>query len=333
MVSMSESDNTPPNLDARFFQPKGYEFQFFERRGSQRLRKIRYGIFMPKNPKGIIIHLPGLSEFAEKYYELASNIYDQNYGYVTIDWVGQGKSSRYMDNAHKRHADPFDEDVEDLHALITQYIPDHTPLFMLAHSMGGNLGMRYALKHPRTFQAIGLSAPMFGIKAVSALPIPFRHQLSSFLNSFFSEKYVFGGMDWNEHMRGKKGIDIFSSDPIRGKIHHQWSLADEELRLGAITYGWVEEALQSCSVLFQDPTLKSLETPIFIGMAEKEALVDNHEIHRAHSMLLHSELIEFSGAQHEILVEIDEIRGAFLKHYFSLVEKTLQNVQNKANTD
>ncbi len=330
---MNEHKNIPPGLDQRFYKPEGYIFNFFERKGTQRLRKIRYALYMPENPKGIIVHLPGLSEFAEKYYELAHDIYDKNYGYVCIDWVGQGKSSRYMDNTHKRHADPFEEDVADLHELITQYVPDKGPLFMLAHSMGGNLGIRYAIEHPHTFKAIGLSAPMFGIKAVAALPKDIRHHISSFMNNFFSEKYVLGGMDWNEHLRGKEGIDIFSSDPIRGKLHHKWSLADEELRLGAITYGWVDEALKSCAALFKPDVLDQVKVPVFIGVAEKEGLVDNDEIRRAYNMLPHAELVEFTGAQHELLVEIDSIRDAYLKRYFSLIEKATQNVQNKASAN
>ncbi len=168
---MSIPENTQPDLETRLTQPEGWRWHSFEHEG----RKIRFGSVSPKDsiPDAVIVCLHGVREFSEKYFETARWCLDNNFAFWTCDWVGQGKSTRYLKNPQKRYNLSFNRDVEDLHAFIIGYIkhssvhPDkgRIPMAMLAHSMGANIGMRYLAKYPDTFECAALTAPMIGIKA------------------------------------------------------------------------------------------------------------------------------------------------------------------------
>ncbi len=143
-----------PALESRFLEPTGWRWDFFT---NGQGKKLRYGMVMPPagKPDALVVVLPGLSEFCEKYFEIARAMLERNLGLFVLDWRGQGKSDRYLDNPHKRHSEGFDRDVADLHQLTTQQVlpaASGAPLVMLAHSMGGNIGLRYLRRPSRSFR-------------------------------------------------------------------------------------------------------------------------------------------------------------------------------------
>src|SRR5690606_1771248 len=135
---------------------------------------IHYGSVYPQRaepPSAVIVCLGGLSEFAEKYYEVAHDMLDRGYAFWFIDWAYQGRSGRLPEFPHRRHSDGFEADVSDLHKLVADDTkpaavhPDRgrIPMVMLAHSMGCNIGLQFLLKHPAYFDAAALSSPFLGI--------------------------------------------------------------------------------------------------------------------------------------------------------------------------
>ena len=182
------------SLEPRFQTPARWQWGEFERLEG---RRIRYGHCKPegrKKPKGILVYLPGMGEPAEKFFETAKEFLDQNFVVYVMDWYGQGGSGRYLSNSNKRHAIAFEEDLKDLHHFIINHIDasdrkskkedlEHIidqinhdelesggiPMIMLAHSMGGHLGLRFLHDYPGLFHCAILSAPMVGIFATRYL--------------------------------------------------------------------------------------------------------------------------------------------------------------------
>jgi len=322
-MSIDTSDKSP-NIEERFLQPKGWRWHHFQHKD----RILRFGMLPVKDgivAKATIICLPGLSEFGEKYYETARWAQDNDFSFWVLDWAGQGRSSRPFSNRQKRHSKTYQDDIDDLHYFIMKYVryasvaPDvgRIPLSMLAHSMGGNIGMHYLAQHPGVFECAIFSAPMMGIKALTALPASVALVLSGCLKILFGSFYVFGGGDWN----GKKAP--LSSDPVRNKILNQWFERDPELRTGDVTFGWVFAGLRSCFQLQNKKLLSSIQTHCTFAKAGQDQLVDNKAIERVAQRVQNGKMLELPDSQHEILMEIDPIRNEFLDAFYRSIKENI----------
>lgn len=320
---------TPAGLEERFTEPEGFRFHSFEREG----RKIRFGSVSPKDsiPDAVVVCLPGLSEPIEKYFETARDLLDKNLAVWVIDWMGQGGSGRYLDNKHKRHNANFDEDVEDLHYLVLEYIkhasvhPDkgRIPMAMLSHSMGGNIGLRYLEKHKDVFECAGFSAPLLGIPGLRSIPEALLLPLAYSFAKIAGKAYA-NGQDWSPITRPEPpGEGEFSSDPIRDGLHREWLSANPELQIGGVTYRWVYEALKSCK--HAKKAADNVQTPSLIAIAGQDTIVDNSKI----KPMPNSKMLELATAKHEILMENDDIRNTFFDSFFELIQ---ENILDKPET-
>lgn len=315
-------NSVPPGLEERFTEPEGWKWHSYRRVK----RILRFGSLMPDNhPKGHIVFLPGLSEFGEKFFELARDCKAQGFGFWVIDWFGQGGSGRYFKGSQKRYSADFSEDVADLHALISDFVlaPDvpSAPLVLLAHSMGGNLGLRYLETHPSHFVCAGFSAPMWGLKVFEKLPDWLTNFLTCATNRLMGTSYAPGEGDWDSTLRKEEGDLALSKDPVRVKIHVAWSEARHELRLGGVTHGWLREAVKSCKAVSKPDALAHVHIPCLIGMAGEDRLVDNRKMKIIVDILEDAKLLKFPDARHELLMERDAVRGVFLGEFFALAHE------------
>ena len=328
-----------PDLPDRFLAPKGWRTHAFVNQETG--HKIHYGSIFPQRdepPRAVIVCLGGLSEFGEKYYELAHDMLDRGYAFWFIDWAYQGRSSRLPKFPHRRHSDGFQKDVSDLHKLVADYIkpssvhPDRgrIPMIMLAHSFGGNIGLQFLAAYPKFFDAAAFSAPFLGIYNFTAKQ-KIQAKIVGLFSFLVSKLYASATPDWAESMRQSDGSDIFSGDPVRDAVHNHWLKADTVLQVGGVTYGWVLQALKSCAALKKPGLLESIKVPVLIGLAEDDRIVDNECIRAAAKRLPNAQLLEIKGARHEILMERDEIRGEFLKAFDKMVEDnkiaTIENLK------
>lgn len=323
-----------PDIEARFLQPKNWRWHQFKI-GDQ---VVRYGSVFPKDsiPDAVVVCLPGLGEFAEKYYELAREMVGKNLAFWVIDWPMQGKSSRPLSNPHKLHSEDFTNLVEALDRLCMYYIkpssvhPDRgrIPMVMLGHSMGANIGLRYLLTQPESFICASFTAPLLSIKATKFLPM-WAEKLISKSFSLIKKSYIIGGSDWNDQMRANTGNDIHSSDPVRDGIHRSWQKSDPDLRSGAPTFGWVKAAINSCAILYNKANLKQLNIPVQMFACGEEQLVNNNTIFRAAKIMPDAVCYNIQGAKHELLMEKDEFRSEFLTHFDKFIDEKVRQNDNR----
>lgn len=325
-------------LSERFLPPPGWRTHSFV--NPETGHTLFYGSVYPagKPPGAIIVCVGGLSEFSEKYYEVAHDMLDRGYGFWFMDWAYQGHSNRLDKYPQRRHTDGFEKDAADLARFVIDYVkpaavhPDRgrIPLILLGHSMGANIGLRTLTAHPRMFDAAAFTAPLLGIhnftwplKMLAAILTPFMPVIG--------KNYVFGGSDWKASMRSSDGKDKFSTDLVRDALHNHWSLENAELQVGSPTFLWVIEALKSCAFLKQPGTLESINIPVLIGLAGEDTIVDNNDIREHAKRLPREYFVEIPGAQHEILMERDECRNLFLKAFDKMVEEnkiaTMENLK------
>lgn len=334
---MMTQTSTIPALPPRFLQPEGWRWHVFT---NTKGKKLRFGAVSPKGkiPDAVVVCLPGLSEFGEKYFELAHDMLDRNMAFWVLDWQGQGRSDRPQAHPQRRYVASFDDDIDDLQFFLSEYVkhaavhPDvgRLPMVMLAHSMGANIGLRYLAKYPDMFSCAAFTAPLVALRATSFMPQFISQGLAEVLRLFMGRSYVLGGKDWSPNVRDDPHKNIFSSDPARRTVHNAWSRADSRLQVGDVTFGWVHAALESCAALQRHGAAEAIQVPCLFGLAGKEMLVDNKAARKFAARVEKAKTIEFPGSLHEILMETDAFRGAFLKEFFALMDEN--RIRDKLKT-
>ncbi len=337
-------DDSHPLLSQPRFQPiENWDWSYRELSGI----KIRYGL--PRTRKAyraITVIIGGLGDFGEQYFELSQDLDNRGIKPIIIDLPGQGGSGRYLKNPHKRHSAGFDELLRDLSILIDEVALSaaidiennhlRLPALMMGHSLGGHLALRYLAEYNKTsrgqtiFSAAALTAPMVRIKIVEKIPKLLRFGLIKLL-ALNPTSYVPGGCDWSEQYRERSGLKgIFSQDEERAALQKAFFAHPEygHLAIGSPTNKWLNDAVKSCKILTRKNYLEQIKTPVFIGIAGDDQLISNIAIREVASRIERCELLEIKGAQHEILMEKDEYRSAFLDRFFTFIDNNVFNSPN-----
>jgi lysophospholipase len=262
--------------------------------------------------RGTVIVCTGRTEFVEKYQEVVQELLDRGLDVIAFDWRGQGLSDRLLQDRAKGHVGRFEDYLADLAAVVSladqQKLP--RPRIMLAHSMGGQVGIRFLHDRPDVFAGAAMTAPMFGIR-LSGLPThAARLAVEAMVLAGQREEFAFG-----------QGPRAYALGPFEGNLltgsveryRHLQSLlqADPDLALGGPTFGWLAAALRSIRTSGRLSFARAVTTPVLLALGEQEGIVDNAAIERMAGQLPHAELVQMPAARHEILIEQDDIRAAF----------------------
>jgi lysophospholipase len=117
---------------------------------------------VPARGKVIIAH--GFGEHGGRYGYVAERLAREGYLVFAPDHHGHGRSEG------TRGRISFPEAVADLDRLVDMAHdpPDELPVFMLGHSMGGALALRYALEHADRLAGLILSGPLVQVEGRAA---------------------------------------------------------------------------------------------------------------------------------------------------------------------
>lgn len=303
--------------------PNGFKWgNFANAKGAD----IRYGhVKAEGESKGTIVLLTGFRESIEKYFEVAEEMKQRGFDVWLMDWRGQGGSERYIKDApQKMHHEGYDEQIETLHQF-TQTIVDKAPtgpMVMMAHSMGGHIGLRYLKEHPGVFDSAILTAPMLDV-TTGSVPKPLSRQMAKFAKAGnYLDKYIPGGGDWSEERAAFKDNNK-TADEHRFKSMQDIVRADPSLKTGDPTYGWLYHTFQSIDILTQEDYLKEIKTPILMQTSGRDTIVDRPAQERAAGLLPHCRRVDIPEAQHEIWHETDALRGPWLAEADSFLKERL----------
>lgn len=286
-------------------------------------RRIRVARWPGSNrsPKAVVLLFLGLSEFIEKYEEVARDLVGRDLLVLSLDWGGQGLSDRPLENRHKIHTITYDDRLDEIDALLAwsnEQVGD-LPIVVLGHSMGGHIALRFVSDRPPSrLSAVALSAPMVGIGGLPGKIGPWAAPLA--VMAGYAESYLPGRGDYDasneEDLAGR-----LSSDEERDAWQRELYVANPDLVVGGATWGWLNASLKSVARLKQMGVLENITCPSMLAIAGQEVLVDNTAIRSAAARMPRARLVEYENAKHEILMEIDDIRNRFLDDFDALLNQ------------
>lgn len=270
-------------------------------------RPIRAAVW-PEGARGTVLLFPGRTEYIEKYGRVIAAFAKRGFAVATIDWRGQGLSSRPLDDPMKGHVADFANYQIDVAALMASpavaALPK--PHVLVCHSMGGCIGMRALLDETVTPEAVVMTAPMLGFK-LSPLMRLFARTIAAAADRFglerryaptphASEAYVL----WHD----------FHDNLLTGdEEHFRWFgkhlEAEPDFALGAPTVGWMREAFAETANLRPSPPP---EPPMLMFLGDREGIVDPAAIRAFDAKAPRCRLVDIDDCRHEAFMETPEIR-------------------------
>lgn len=160
----------------------------------------------------LIVH--GLSDHADRYIGLASALAPAGIATWAFDMRGHGDSP-----GPRGHADSFDvllSDVEAFRRFVADRVGAGQPLFLLGHSMGGLLALRYVQSDTHGLRGVILSAPWLE----TASPVPWWKRLPArLLEHVLPALPVPAGLDAGDISDDVDEVHAYENDPrVHGRI-------------------------------------------------------------------------------------------------------------------
>jgi lysophospholipase len=276
----------------------------------------------PTGRKGTVCIFQGRGEFIEKYFEVVRDLQERGFAVAAIDWRGQGLSDRARSDSNKGHIRDYSQYDTDIATFVKEIVmPDcPAPHFALAHSMGATVLLRAAARGERWFDRVVMTAPMLRLAQ-----IPFRGfapQIARALRYFgFGSRYIPGGDGQSLYMQPFAG-NPFTSDPVRHARTVAILDAEPSLGIGAPTIAWVDASFRAMAA-FADPGVAGLiRQPILMMAAGRDRIVSTAAIEDFGSQLRAGSHLIVAGAQHEIMMEQDQLRAQFFAAFDAFVPGT-----------
>jgi lysophospholipase len=255
--------------------------------------------------RGRILIMGGRSDAVEKYLDVIGHLHGRGWSVTSFDWRGQGGSGR-LGPAGVGHADHFSAFATDLQAFWQAWRGEgEGPHVLLAHSMGAHFTLLAMADGLRPDAAV-FSAPMVQVRS------PMGQWLGGRFARWQSRRLGPTRAAWaisDEARAVTRRLRRLTVDNSLGQDSRWWE-ADETLRLGPPSWGWIAEAFRSGATLLRDPRLAAVDVPTLWLVADHDRLVDPRAALRLAARIPHAKVIRFGReSAHEILREGMAVRG------------------------
>ncbi|SLM30033.1 putative lysophospholipase L2 (Lecithinase B) [Desulfamplus magnetovallimortis] len=289
--------------------------------GSDIAGTIRWGMLSASVPEkdiiGVILLLNGRTEFMEKYNGVATILSSMGYNVLSMDWRGQGLSSRDIPERHKGYVADFAYYLNDLDRFYSDIVAGMgLPVTIMAHSMGGHIALRFLMekahnnKIPHQIKKAILLSPMTDI-CTSPVPRRLADTIASIaVKAGLKTSYFPGNHDYSRE-KVKFKDNPLTHDHDNFFIEHDEIEKNRELALGGVTWGWLKAAFDSIKYLDSPVELSAINIPVWIASAELDSVVCNSSHKKICESLPMCRIVTIPGANHEILFERKDIQEKF----------------------
>ena len=270
-------------------------------------KRIRVGHWPLEGAKGTVLIFPGRTEYIEKYGLVAGELAQRGLASVAIDWRGQGLAERLLDNPLTGHVEAFPDYQKDVAALLraVRELGLPKPFYLLAHSMGGCIGLR-AVMEGLPVQAAAFTGPMWGIYMAPHLRFA-ATILSNLMPLIGRGHHLPPGTKPDPYVISEPFEDnMLTTDRQMFDMMRDQLAAHPELALGGPSYLWLREALSETRHLASRP---APNLPAVSWLGSNERIVDVPHVHKRMEGWKGGRLELVDGGEHEVLMETEALRN------------------------
>ena len=276
-------------------------------------RKLRTAFWKAKKKKahGTVFFLNGHREFIEKYSETFKFLVEKGFNVISLDWRGWGLSDRPFPSRPKvQHISSTAEYQLDLNVVIDLAKQKNltTPWHLVAHSLGCLLGLRRLILEPQCFNRYIFLSPLWG--NMHSIPRPIQRFLVRYEKIL---EFLWLTKITNQNPKKYKPYSLtvdFKENTLTSDKKQFYRLQmllkeNTELHSGTPTLGYL------IAILKEINELRMADLPnrkILVLLAGQERITDNNAV--MHFIKKHDfiNVEKIKKAQHEILIEKEEVR-------------------------
>ena len=280
--------------------------------------RIRIGLWNRDAPSGTVLLFPGRTEYIEKYGRSARALAERGLATLTIDWRGQGIADRLVDNPVTGHVHWFPDYQNDVKAMTdaAQALGLPRPWYLIAHSMGGCIGLR-ALQDGLPVAAACFSGPMWGIRMAPATrPAAWAMAWGGTLLGLGHTIAPGTGSD-SYVCTAPFEDNLLTTDRSMWDYMKAQLQAHPELLLGGPSLRWLHEAMRECRELH---AMASPPHPAITFLGVNERIVDTARIHDRMARWPNGRLEMIDPGEHEVLMEGPEMQARIFDTMLSFFE-------------
>jgi lysophospholipase len=286
--------------------------RFIASRDGRRLRAATWDSAPGVRRRKLCVIFNGQTEFLEKYGDVIAELAARGFAGASLDWRGQGGSTRTLADALKAHVGDFSEYDADLEAFMEQLVYPmwEEPPLALAHSMGAHILLRALHARPGSFAAAVMTAPMVrtGTRGFPGWLVRLVCRTQNFAG--LSAEWVWG-MQERDPLRISFEDNLVTSDRERFARNQAILVDRSDIRLAGPTWGWLEAAYRSMAAMMAPGYAEAITTPCLLFGAGRDRIVNTDAVRDFARRLPHGTYVEIPEAEHEILMENDTIRARF----------------------
>jgi lysophospholipase len=284
-------------------------------------KTIRYGLFaaVARPMKGTVVLLGGRNECIEKYFETIRDLAARGFGVATLDWRGQGDSSRLIRDRQRGYVRSFRDYTADLEQFFEEIVlPDcRGPYYILAHSAGAVIALLASPSMVNRVRRMVLIAPFL---TLPDLPVSIRtvRRICSFFCAF--------GLGWLYAAWGPRPrhtlpfeANKVTTDPKRYRRNTRIYEEYPQMALGGPTVRWLQAAAKASEAISDPDFMAGIQVPLLIIAAGNDQVVSTKAVEAYARRLRLGSMLMIDGAKHEILQEVDLYREQFLAAFDAFI--------------
>ncbi|MDN5933011.1 MAG: lysophospholipase [Pseudonocardia sp.] len=167
------------------------------------------GLLPEGDPTGVLLVCHGLGEHSGRYGSVEDALVPDGWAVYGLDHRGHGRST-----GRRAHLDRYSDWLTDFDAFRMLVAARHPglPLFLLGHSMGGQIALAYALDHGAGLAGLVLSAPALASDAVPRAAVPLLRLLARVAPTSRP-----AGIDATKISKDPAVVADYRADPL---VHH-----------------------------------------------------------------------------------------------------------------
>lgn len=234
------------------------------------------------HPAASVFIVHGLGEHSGRYGNVINAL--QDYNLFLLDLRGHGKSA-----GKRGHVMRFDEYLDDVDALREKMKPFvRGKSFLLGHSMGGLIALKYAIDRPGGLSGVVASGPLLGVN----VKVPkIKAAIGGFLSNIAPGLSMNNEIDTAKLSHDRAVVDAYNNDPlVHPKVSARWFVE-------------MTNAMQETNA-----NAGKLQLPCLIMHGSDDALTNPHVSRQfyEHAGSKDKTYILYQGFYHEIFNEVEK---------------------------
>ena len=172
--------------------------------------RIFWQSWLPEtDPRAVVVIAHGAGEHSGRYEHVCMRLVSEGYAVYAIEHRGHGRSG-----GPRALIDRMSNAVADLDTLVAMCATGYpgSAVFLLGHSVGGTISLRYAIDHQDRLSGLILSGPL---AALDAAPVPQRI-IAGILSAVAPQAGLLA-IDPSQISRDPTVVSAYVEDPL---VHH-----------------------------------------------------------------------------------------------------------------